>query len=88
MTDKKTRRYKLCVDNINTIEDIKKVLHAMNIQIQNDNIEFDGVSEYFTTEIIPRGYIKLLEKIGWEGIAKLDYDEIVKESDRLLNESK
>jgi hypothetical protein len=72
----KTRRYKLCVDKVETLDDVKKVLNAMNVRIDTDNPEWENVSEYFCLEVVPRGYVKLLEKIGWDGIAKLHYHEI------------
>jgi hypothetical protein len=82
----KTRRYQLCVDKIETLEDVKKVLDAMKVRIETDNPEWDNVSEYFCLEVIPKGYIKLLEKIGWDGIAELHYHEIEQQASALLKE--
>lgn len=82
----KTRRYQLCVDKIETLEDIKKVLDAMKVRIETDNPEWDNVSEYFCLEVVPKGYMKLLEKIGWEGIAELHYHEIEQQASALLKE--
>ena len=83
----KTRRVQLTVDKIETLEDVKKILDAMNIRIDTDNHKYESVKQYFGLEIIPRGYMKLLEKIGWEGIAKLHYHEIEEQAAALLNDS-
>jgi hypothetical protein len=82
----KTRRFQLCVDKIETLEDVKKVLDAMKVRIETDNPEWDNVSEYFCLEIVPKGYMKLLEKIGWDGIAELHYHEIEQQASALLKE--
>jgi hypothetical protein len=83
----KTRRYELCVDKIETLEDIKKVLSVMKIRIETDNSVWEEVEEYFCLEVVPKGYFKLLEKIGWEGIAELNYNEIEIEASKLLEQS-
>ena len=83
----KTRRYELCVDKLETLEDIKKVLSVMKIRIETDNSVWEEVEEYFCLEVVPKGYMKLLDKIGWEGIAELNYNEIEIEASKLLNES-
>lgn len=83
----KTRRVQLTVDKIETLEDVKKILDAMNIRIDTDNHKYESVKQYFGLEIVPRGYVKLLEKIGWEGIEKLHYHEIEEQATALLNDS-
>lgn len=83
----KTRRYQLCIDKVETLEDVKKILNVMNIRIQTDNPAWEEVEKYFCLEIVPKGYLKLLDKIGWDGIAKLNYDEMELEASKLLNES-
>ena len=83
----KTRRLQLCIDKIETLEDVKKVLNAMKIRIDTDNLDYESVKDYFKLEIIPKGYFKLLEKIGWEGIAELHYHEIEQQSLELLKET-
>ena len=83
----KTRRYQLCVDKIETLEDVKKVLDVMKVGIETDNSEWDNVSDYFCLEVVPKGYVKLLQKIGHEGIEKLHYHEIEQQALELLNES-
>ena len=84
----KTRRFQLCVDKIETLEDVKKVLDAMKIRIDTDNPEWDNVEDYFCLEVVPKGYMKLLDKIGWEGIAELHFHEIEQQAAALLEESK
>tara|TARA_E500000318_G_scaffold66858_1_gene61613 strand:+ start:4625 stop:4909 length:285 start_codon:yes stop_codon:yes gene_type:complete len=82
----KTRRYQLCVDKIETLEDIKKILDMMKIRIDTDNPDWEKVEDYFCLEVVPKGYMKLLQKIGQEGIAELHYYEIEQQALELLNE--
>ena len=83
----KTRRFQLCIDKVETLEDIKKILDVMKIRIDTDNPDWEKVEDYFCLEIVPKGYFKLLEKIGHEGIAKLHFHEIEQQSLELLNDS-
>ena len=83
----KTRKLQLCIDKIETLEDVKKVLNAMKIRIDTDNPDYESVKDYFKLEIVPKGYLKLLEKIGQEGIAELHYHEIEQQALELLNET-
>ena len=83
----KTRKLQLCIDKIETLEDVKKVLNAMRIRIDTDNPDYENVKDYFCLEIVPKGYFRLLEKIGWDGIAELHYHEIEQQASELLNES-
>ena len=85
--NKKTRRYELCVDKIETLEDVKKILNAMHIRIDTDNPAWEEVEQYFCLEVVPKGYIKLLDKIGWNGIAELHYHEIEQQAADLLEQS-
>jgi len=82
----KTRRFQLCVDRIETLEDVKKILDVMKFRIDTDNTEWGNVEDYFCLEVVPRGYMKLLEKIGHEGIAELHYHEIEQQAAALLQE--
>ena len=84
----KLRRMKLDVDNIETLDDIKKILDLLDLRIETDNPVWEEVGEFFTTEVIPKGYMKLRQKIGDEGIAKLHYHEIEAEAKKLLDEEK
>lgn len=85
--NKKTRRYQLCIDKVETIEDIKKILDCMNIRIDTDNPAWEEVEQYFCLEVVPKGYVKLLDKIGWDGIAELHYHEIEQQATDLLEQS-
>jgi hypothetical protein len=82
----KTRRLQLCVDSIETIDDVKKILNLMKIRIDTDNPEYEEVKKYFSLEIVPKGYFALLKKIGWEGINQLNYDEIEKQAALAIDE--
>jgi hypothetical protein len=82
----KTRRLQLCTDKIETLEDVKKVLNTMKIRIDTDNPDYESVKDYFKLEIVPKGYFKLLKKIGQEGIAELHYHEIEQQALELLSE--
>ena len=84
----KIRILKLNVDNLETLDDVKKILDVLNIRIQTDNPLWEEVGEFFTTECVPKGYIKLHNKIGPEEIAKLHYHEIEREAKKLLDEEK
>ena len=86
MTNKPTRRYQLTIDKIETLEDIKKILDAMKVRMDTDNPDWEKVEDYFCLEVVPKGYMKLLQKIGHEGIAELHYHEIEQQSLELLNE--
>jgi len=86
MTDKPTRRYKLCADKIESLEDVKKIFALMDLRIQTDDPEYDQVKQYFCLEVVPRGYIKLIEKVGYEGIANMNWNEMESEASKLLNE--
>ena len=82
----KVRRQKLNVDNLETLDDIKKILDVMDIRIMTDNPAWEEVGQFFTLECVPRGYMKLLHAIGPEAIAELHYNEIERECKKLLDE--
>ena len=82
----KTRRFQLCIDKVETLEDIKKILDAMKVRMDTDNPDWEKVEDYFCLEVVPKGYMKLLQKIGHEGIAELHYHEIEQQALELLNE--
>ena len=79
----KVRRFKLNVDRLETLDDVKKML---DIRLQTDNPVWEEVGQFFTTECVPKGYMKLRHKIGDEGIAELHYHEIESEAKKLLDE--
>jgi len=84
----KVRRFKLSVDKLETLDDIKKILDLLNIRLQTDNPVWEEVGQFFELECIPKGYMKLRQKIGDHGIAKLHYHEIEREAKKLLDEEK
>jgi len=43
----KTRRFELCVDKIETLEDIKKILDIMKVRIDTDNPDWEKAEDYF-----------------------------------------
>jgi hypothetical protein len=83
MTEKPVRRFELCTERLKTIKDIKKVLKALQIRIDTDNPLYDELEYYFSTEVVPPGYLKLYEKVGDE-IYNMSYDEIVQKGLELL----
>ena len=80
-----SRRFKLNVDTIETLDDVKKILNFLDLRLQTTNPAWEEIGQFFTTEVVPRGYMLLRQKIGDEGIAKLTYEEIEKQSRELLN---
>ena len=87
MTEKPLRRFELCAERLETLEDVKKVLKAMRIRIDTDNPYYEELEYYFSTEVVPRGYIKVLEKVGYEKINTMTLEEIEKMGLELLNET-
>jgi hypothetical protein len=86
MTEKPVRRFELCTERLKTVKDIKKVLKALQIRIDTDNPLYEELEYYFSTEVIPRGYIKVLEKVGYEEISKMTLEEIAQMGNKLLSE--
>ena len=89
--DKKipTRRYQLDVTHLKTLEDVIKILDALDIRIDSDNPRFEELKPYFTTEVVPRGYIPLKDTMGWEAMEHMTYEEMeqkIKELKLLENE--
>ena len=84
MTENPIRRYKLTVDNIKTLEDVKKILDLLDLRIQTDNPDYEKVKEYFKLEVVPRGYLKLLDKVGHEELGKMNWDEMEREASKLI----
>jgi hypothetical protein len=83
MTEKPIKRYELCTERLETLEDVKKVLRALQIRLDTDNPLYEELEYYFSTEVIPPGYLKLYEAVGDE-IYKMSYDEIVQKGLELL----
>jgi hypothetical protein len=87
MTEKPVRRYELCAERLETLEDVKKILNGLQIRIDTDNPLYEELKYYFSTEVVPRGYLLVLEKLGYEGIANMTYEEIAHMGSELLNEN-
>lgn len=84
MTEKPVRRFELCTERLETLEDVKKILKALQIRIDTDNPLYEELEKYFTTEVVPRGYVKVLEKVGYEQINKMTLEEIAEMGSMLL----
>ena len=85
MTEKPLRRFELCTERLKTIKDIKKILNALQIRIDTDHSLYEELKHYFSTEVIPRGYYPVLEKVGYEEIGKMTLEEIETMGSELLN---
>ena len=84
----KTRRMKLDVNKLETLDDVKKILDLLDIRVNTDINTWEEIGYFFNIECVPKGYMKLREKIGEEGVAELDYYEIERECKKLLAEEK
>lgn len=58
----------------------------MQIRIETDHESYEELKEFFPIEVVPRGYLKLLETVGHEEIAKMTLEEIEEKATKLLNE--
>jgi hypothetical protein len=83
MTEKPVRRFELCTERLETLEDVKKILKALQIRLDTDNPYYEELEYYFSTEVVPPGYLKLCETVGDE-IYNMSYDEIVQRGLELL----
>lgn len=88
MNNKITRRYQLDVRHIKTIDDVKKILDAMQIRIDTDDFLYEELKDYFTVEVVPVGYDLLIEKIGWEKISRMTYEEMETEINKISGNEK
>jgi hypothetical protein len=88
MTKKPKRRFELCIERLETLEDVKKVLKALQIRIDTDNPLYEELEYYFSTEVVPPGYIKVLEEMGYEKINKMTLEEIAQRGLELLQNEK
>jgi len=84
MTEKPVRRFELCTERLETLEDVKKILKAMQIRIDTDNPLYEELEYYFSTEVVPRGYIDVLDAVGYDVIGKMTYEEIAQKAIELL----
>lgn len=87
MTEKHIRKFELCIERLETLEDVKKILKALQIRIDTDHPFYEELQYYFSIEVVPPGYLKLYEKVGDE-IYKMSYDEIVEKGIELLQYDK
>ena len=87
MTEKPVRRFELCTERLETIEDISKILKALQIRIDTDNPLYEELEYYFSTEVVPPGYLKVYEKVGDE-IYNMSIDEIAQMGSELLENEK
>jgi hypothetical protein len=88
MTEKPVRRFELCTERLKTIKDIKKVLKALQIRIDTDNPLYEELEYYFSTEVVPPGYFKVLEEVGHEEIYKMSMEEILQKGLELFQNEK
>jgi hypothetical protein len=88
MTEKHVKRFELCTERLETLEDVKKVLKALQIRIDTDNPLYEELKEYFVVEVVPPGYLKVYEKVGSDELHKMTYDEIVQRGLELLQNEK
>ena len=86
MTEKPVRRFELCTERLETLEDVKKILKALQIRIDTDNPLYGELEYYFSTEVVPPGYLKVYEKVGDE-IYEMSMEEIVQMGSELLNQN-
>jgi len=87
MTEKPVRRFELCTERLETLEDVKKVLKGLQIRIDTDNPLYEELEYYFSTEVVPPGYLKVYEKVVDE-IYNMSMDEIAQMGSELLSENK
>jgi hypothetical protein len=83
MTEKPVKQFELCTERLETLEDVIKILKALQIRLNTDSPYYEELEYYFSTEVVPPGYLKLYEAVGDE-IYKMSYDEIVQKGLELL----
>ncbi len=83
MTENPVRQFELCTERLETLEDVIKILKALQIRLNTDSPYYEELEYYFSTEVVPPGYLKLYEAVGDE-IYKMSYDEIVQKGLELL----
>jgi hypothetical protein len=87
MTENPVRQFELCTERLETLEDVIKILKALQIRLDTDNPYYEELEYYFPTEVVPPGYLKLYEAVGDE-IYNMSYDEIVQKGLELLQNEK
>ena len=86
MTEKPVRRFELCTERLKTVKDIKKVLKALQIRLDTNNPLYEELEYYFSTEVVPPGYLKVYEKVGDE-IYNMSMEEIAQMGSELLSQN-
>jgi hypothetical protein len=86
MTKKPVKRYELCTERLETLEDVIKILKALQIRIDTDNPLYEELEYYFSTEVVPLGYLKVYEKVG-DKIYEMSMEEIAQMGSELLNQN-
>jgi hypothetical protein len=86
MTEKPVKRFQLCTERLETLEDVKKVLKVLQIRIDTDNPHYKELEYYFSVEVIPPGYLKVYEKVG-DQIYNMSMEEITQMGSELLNQN-
>lgn len=86
MTKKPARMFELCTEKLETLEDVKKIFKALQIRIDNSNPLYEELKYYFTVEVVPKGYIRLLEEVGHKKIEQMTYEEMEEKISKLPNE--
>jgi hypothetical protein len=85
MDKKPVKRFELCTERLETLEDVKKILKALQIRIDTDNPLYEELKEYFVVEVVPPGYLKVYEKVG-DKIYEMTLEEIAHMGSELLSE--
>lgn len=88
MSETPLRRFELCTERLETLEDVIKILKALQIRIDTDNPLYKELEYYFSTEVVPPGYLKVLESVGYEKIGTMTLEEIEEMGRALLNDEK
>jgi hypothetical protein len=84
MTEKHVKRFELCVERLETLEDVKKILDALQIRIDADNPLYEELQYYFSTEVVSPGYLKVYGEVGPDEIHKMSYEEIEQKAIEIL----
>ena len=87
MTEKPVRRFELCTERLETLEDVKKILKALQIRLDTDNPFYEELEYYFSTEVVPPGYLKLYAEVGPDEIYKMSMNEIAQMGSELLSQN-
>lgn len=68
------------------LDDIKNTFEDLDLRMKTDHPDWEKLGYFFDgVECVPRGYLYLFQKIGAEGIAEMDYDEMEEEGKKLLD---